>query len=195
MYIRNRYKETKSAQWHIFCQRVGLMMGRLLVWAPDCWPTMSGISSDGKEVKDIFRCLAEITLNMMINILLMLEYVGVLQIWSSCISCPHLMVEGHWPTFYSHFEMNMRLGAQTCHWPKQAATTYSGAGSFTINVLHLSCQKYYYKLSLDNTYTKRVFSVVAYCFYGQNTYWKNRDVGYLSKVTGTSFRNILSKLI
>ena len=37
-------------------------MGRLLVGAPDCWPTMSGISSDGKEVEDIFRCLAEIRL-------------------------------------------------------------------------------------------------------------------------------------
>ena len=63
--IRNRYKERKSAQWHIFCQCVGLMMGRLLVGAPDCWPTISGISSDGKEVKDTFRCLAEITLNTM----------------------------------------------------------------------------------------------------------------------------------
>ena len=78
--IRNRYKEKKNAQWHIFCQRVGLMMGRLFVGAPDCWPTISGISSDGKEVKDTFRCLAEITLNTMLNILLMLEYLGVLHL-------------------------------------------------------------------------------------------------------------------
>ena len=67
-------------QWHIFCQRVGLVMGRLLVGATDFWPTMSGISSDGKEVKDTFRCLAEITLNTMLNILLMLEYLGVLHL-------------------------------------------------------------------------------------------------------------------
>ena len=78
--IRNRYKEKKNAQWHIFCQRVGLMMGRLLVGAPDCWPTISGISSDGKEVKDTFRCPAEIALNTIINILLMLEYKGVLHL-------------------------------------------------------------------------------------------------------------------
>ena len=55
-------------------------MGRLLVGAPDCWPTMSGISSDGKEVEDIFRCLAEIRLNTMLNIRLMLEYLGVLHL-------------------------------------------------------------------------------------------------------------------
>ena len=78
--IRNRYKEKKNAQWHIFCQRVGLMMGRLLVGATDFWPTMSGISSDGKEVKDTFGCLAEITLNTMLNILLMLEFLGVLHL-------------------------------------------------------------------------------------------------------------------
>ena len=41
---------------------------------------MSGISSDGKEVKDTFRCLAEIALNTMLNILFMLEYLGVLHL-------------------------------------------------------------------------------------------------------------------
>ena len=55
-------------------------MGRLLVGAPNCWPTMSGISSDGKEVKDTFGCLTEITLNTMLNILLMYEYLGVLHL-------------------------------------------------------------------------------------------------------------------
>ena len=78
--IRNRYKERKSAQWHIFCQCIGPMIGRLLVGAPDCWPTISRIFSDGKEVEDIFRCLAEITLNTMLYILLMLEYLGVLHL-------------------------------------------------------------------------------------------------------------------
>ena len=42
--IRNRYKEKKNAQWHIFCQRVGLVMGRLLVGAPDCWPSIHYLS-------------------------------------------------------------------------------------------------------------------------------------------------------
>ena len=55
-------------------------MGRLLVGAPDCWPTISWISSDGKEVKDTYRCLAKIMLNTMLNILLMLEYLGVLHL-------------------------------------------------------------------------------------------------------------------
>ena len=130
--IRNRYKEKKNVQWHIFCQRVGLMMGRLFVGAPDCWPTMSWISSDCKEVKDTFRCLAEITLNTMLNILLMLEYLGVLHL-SNLIQLYILSTPNGWVSltyilqpFWNENEArnaNMSL-AETSRYN-------SGAGSFT----------------------------------------------------------------
>ena len=81
---------------------VGLMMGRLLVGATDFWPTMSGISSDGKEVKDTFGCLAEITLNTMLNILLMLQFLGVLHLSNLIqlyiLSTPNGGEEQQWPS-------------------------------------------------------------------------------------------------
>ena len=130
--IRNRYKEKKNVQWHIFCQRVGLMMGRLLVGATDFWPTMSGISSDGKEVKDTFGCLAEITLNKMLNILLMLEFLGVLHLSNLIqlyiLSTPNGGVSLTYilQSFWNENEArnaNMWL-AETIHYNR-------GAGSFT----------------------------------------------------------------
>ena len=54
--------------------------GKVVGLSPWLLANHDWVSSDGKEVKSTFRCLAEITLNTMLNILLMLEYLGVLHL-------------------------------------------------------------------------------------------------------------------